>query len=79
MAASGVTTGRAGGLWPSYYPLGYPMPYASDRLCFTGYPLHSPEAYFPYFRKNNITAIVRLNKKIYDAKRFTDAGRQWID
>ena len=41
---------------------------------FPGYPLHAPEAYFPYFRKHNVTAIVRLNKKIYDARRFTDGG-----
>ena len=40
----------------------------------TGYPEHAPEAYFNYFRKNNVTTIVRLNKRIYDAKRFTDAG-----
>ncbi|XP_056097908.1 dual specificity protein phosphatase CDC14B isoform X2 [Rhinichthys klamathensis goyatoka] len=39
-----------------------------------GYPLHAPEAYFPYFRKHNITNIIRLNKKMYDAKRFTDMG-----
>ncbi|XP_068449199.1 dual specificity protein phosphatase CDC14AB [Clinocottus analis] len=39
-----------------------------------GYPLHAPEAYFPYFRKHNVTTVVRLNKKIYDSKRFTDAG-----
>ncbi|GFO04695.1 dual specificity protein phosphatase cdc14a, partial [Plakobranchus ocellatus] len=39
-----------------------------------GYPLHAPEAYFPYFRKHNVTSIVRLNKKIYDARRFTDGG-----
>ncbi|XP_026786229.1 dual specificity protein phosphatase CDC14AB isoform X1 [Pangasianodon hypophthalmus] len=44
-----------------------------------GYPLHAPEAYFPYFRKHNITTIVRLNKKIYDAKRFTDAGFDHYD
>lgn len=36
--------------------------------------MHAPEAYFPYFRKNNVTTIIRLNKKIYDAKRFTDGG-----
>ncbi|KAG7265190.1 hypothetical protein CRUP_030304 [Coryphaenoides rupestris] len=41
-----------------------------------GYPLHAPEAYFPYFRKHNVTTVVRLNKKVYDAKRFTDAGFQ---
>ncbi|EGW11429.1 Dual specificity protein phosphatase CDC14A [Cricetulus griseus] len=43
------------------------------------YPLHAPEAYFPYFKKNNVTAIVRLNKKIYEAKRFTDAGFEHYD
>ncbi|XP_046353487.1 dual specificity protein phosphatase CDC14AB-like isoform X1 [Haliotis cracherodii] len=44
-----------------------------------GYPLHAPEAYFPYFRKHNVTTIVRLNKKIYDARRFTDAGFDHYD
>ncbi|KAM4640739.1 dual specificity protein phosphatase CDC14A isoform 2-T2 [Discoglossus pictus] len=44
-----------------------------------GYPLHSPEAYFPYFRKHNVSTIIRLNKKIYDAKRFTDAGFDHYD
>ncbi|XP_070817554.1 dual specificity protein phosphatase CDC14AB isoform X3 [Chaetodon trifascialis] len=39
-----------------------------------GYPLHAPESYFPYFRKHNVTTVVRLNKKIYDSKRFADAG-----
>lgn len=44
-----------------------------------GYPLHAPEAYFPYFRKHNVTTVIRLNKKIYDAKRFTDAGFDHYD
>ncbi|XP_041855396.1 dual specificity protein phosphatase CDC14B isoform X5 [Melanotaenia boesemani] len=44
-----------------------------------GYPLHAPEAYIPYFRKHNITTIVRLNKKMYDAKRFTDSGFEHHD
>ncbi|XP_011692502.1 PREDICTED: dual specificity protein phosphatase CDC14B isoform X3 [Wasmannia auropunctata] len=39
-----------------------------------GYPLHGPEWYFTYFRRNNVTTIVRLNKKVYDASSFTDAG-----
>ncbi|KAL6440183.1 hypothetical protein ACFW04_003049 [Cataglyphis niger] len=39
-----------------------------------GYPLHSPESYFTYFRCNNVTTIIRLNKKVYDASSFTDAG-----
>ena len=40
----------------------------------SGYPLHAPEHYFSYFRINNVTTIVRLNKQLYDARRFTDAG-----
>jgi len=39
-----------------------------------GYTLHSPETYFPYFARHNVSTIVRLNKKIYDASRFTKAG-----
>lgn len=41
---------------------------------FAGYPLHGPESYFTYFRRNNVTTIIRLNKKVYDASSFTDAG-----
>jgi cell division cycle 14 len=44
-----------------------------------GYPLHAPEAYFSYFRKRNVTTIVRLNKKLYDSKRFTDSGFEHFD
>ncbi|KAF7203379.1 dual specificity protein phosphatase CDC14AB isoform X2 [Nothobranchius furzeri] len=44
-----------------------------------GYPLHAPEAYFPYFRKHNVSTIIRLNKKIYDAKRFTNGGFEHYD
>ncbi|XP_067206128.1 dual specificity protein phosphatase CDC14A isoform X3 [Linepithema humile] len=39
-----------------------------------GYPLHGPESYFTYFRRNNVTTIIRLNKKVYDASSFTNAG-----
>lgn len=43
-------------------------------MIFSGYPIHSPAAYFSYFRKNNVTTIVRLNKKNYDANDFSNAG-----
>ncbi|KAK2532884.1 Cdc14b [Columba guinea] len=43
------------------------------------YPHHAPEAYFPYFRKHKVTTIIRLNRKLYDAKRFTDAGFEHFD
>eukprot|EP00794_Sanderia_malayensis_P008120 gene8120-8990_t len=44
-----------------------------------GYPLHSPESYFQYFRKHNGLTIIRLNKRMYEAKRFTDAGFDHYD
>ncbi|XP_069029408.1 dual specificity protein phosphatase CDC14AB-like [Embiotoca jacksoni] len=44
-----------------------------------GYPLHSPEAYFAYFDHNNVTAVVRLNRKLYDSRRFEDAGFEHHD
>ncbi len=46
----------------------------SKSIVENGYALHSPETYFPYFRKNNVTTIIRLNKKLYDANRFLDNG-----
>lgn len=56
----------------------YILPILQDYYLFlvslTGYPLHSPESYFTYFRYNNVTTIIRLNQKIYDASIFTDAG-----
>ncbi|XP_071952211.1 dual specificity protein phosphatase CDC14A-like isoform X2 [Antedon mediterranea] len=53
--------------------LAFSGPHAKSKI-ENGYPLHAPEAYFPYFRKHNITTIIRLNKKIYEARRFHDAG-----
>lgn len=46
---------------------------------YSGYPLHAPEAYFPYFQKHNVTTVIRLNKKLYDANRFTDASFDHYD
>nr|XP_029716965.1 LOW QUALITY PROTEIN: mucin-5AC-like [Aedes albopictus] len=48
-------------------------PHSKSRLD-NGYPIHAPETYFEYFRKYNVTTIIRLNVKIYDAARFTNAG-----
>ena len=39
----------------------------ADNLDKNGYPLHAPEAYINFFRKNNVKCVIRLNKKIYDA------------
>ncbi|XP_076279593.1 cell division cycle protein 14 isoform X3 [Lasioglossum baleicum] len=53
-------------------------PYLKSKI-ENGYPLHSPESYFTYFRRNNVSTIIRLNKKIYDASSFTDAGFEHKD
>ncbi|XP_045581228.1 dual specificity protein phosphatase CDC14A isoform X2 [Procambarus clarkii] len=53
-------------------------PHAESKIK-NGYTLHSPETYFSYFRKHNVTSIVRLNKKIYDAARFKNAGFEHYD
>uniref|UniRef100_A0A915BHG0 protein-tyrosine-phosphatase n=3 Tax=Parascaris TaxID=6254 RepID=A0A915BHG0_PARUN len=44
-----------------------------------GYPYHAPEVYFDYFRRHNVSTIIRLNKRMYDAKRFVDAGFDHVD
>eukprot|EP01038_Epipyxis_sp_PR26KG_P009586 gene9586-12910_t len=33
-----------------------------------------PEDYVPYFKKKNVTLVVRLNKPYYDARKFTSQG-----
>ena len=40
----------------------------------TGCVCHGPESYVDYFRNHGVTAVVRLNKKMYDARKFTDVG-----
>ncbi|XP_013771625.1 dual specificity protein phosphatase CDC14A-like [Pundamilia nyererei] len=44
-----------------------------------GYPLHTPEAYFSYFYQNDVTTVVRLNRTLYDGRRFEDAGFEHHD
>ena len=58
--------------------LAFAGPHNKSRI-ENGYPLHAPEHYFPYFRANNVTTIVRLNKRMYDATRFTDSGFEHKD
>ncbi|KAL0235202.1 hypothetical protein GEMRC1_001784 [Eukaryota sp. GEM-RC1] len=39
-----------------------------------GYSTLTPSHYIPYFKKHNITDVVRLNKKCYNATQFTSNG-----
>ena len=44
-----------------------------------GVKTNTPETYFDYFRKNGITGIIRFNNKVYDRKKFLDAGFNHYD
>ncbi|KAH9116127.1 hypothetical protein AeMF1_009895 [Aphanomyces euteiches] len=39
----------------------------------------TPEHYVPYFKKMNVTLVVRLNDKCYDRNRFVSAGIDHLD
>ncbi|XP_034412390.1 dual specificity protein phosphatase CDC14AB-like [Cyclopterus lumpus] len=58
--------------------LAFSSPHPHSRI-ENGYPLHAPEAYFDYFRQNDVTAVVRFNRKLYDSRRFEDAGFEHHD
>ncbi|TSS97521.1 Dual specificity protein phosphatase CDC14AB [Bagarius yarrelli] len=53
--------------------LAFSGPHPKSRI-ENGFPLHAPEAYFPYFRQHNVSDVVRLNRKMYEGSRFTDGG-----
>lgn len=53
--------------------LAFAGPHNKSRI-ENGYPLHAPDHYFPYFNSHGISTIIRLNKRMYEAKKFTDAG-----
>eukprot|EP00742_Colponemidia_sp_Colp-10_P000985 GILJ01001067.1.p1 GENE.GILJ01001067.1~~GILJ01001067.1.p1 ORF type:complete len:559 (-),score=93.03 GILJ01001067.1:393-2069(-) len=44
-----------------------------------GWRTFTPEDYVAYFKKTNTNLVVRLNKKQYDRRRFTDHGIKHID
>ncbi|CAK6969401.1 cell division cycle 14Aa [Scomber scombrus] len=44
-----------------------------------GYPLHAAEAYFAYFHQNYVTAVVRLNRKLYEGRKYEDVGIEHHD
>jgi len=52
---------------------------SSKRTEYYGYRTLVPEDYWEFFKKCGVSGIVRLNKKIYDKRRFTDAGFRHFD
>lgn len=44
-----------------------------------GYHTLCPDDYVPYFKRRNVGLVVRLNKKYYDAKKFTNHGIKHVE
>lgn len=47
---------------------------SAKRTELYGYRTLVPEDYWDFYRKAGVTAIIRLNKKLYEKRRFQDAG-----
>jgi len=44
-----------------------------------GVKTNTPETYYDYFHKTGVTGIIRFNNKVYDRKKFIDAGFNHYD
>ncbi len=54
--------------------LAFAGPHAERQCSPGGYYNLRPEDYISYFKRKNVTLVVRLNKPYYDAKKFTSQG-----
>jgi hypothetical protein len=45
-----------------------------QRTEFYGYRTLVPEDYWDFFRKAGVSSVIRLNKKMYERRRFLDGG-----
>ncbi len=54
-------------------------PHQSNEVPMEGYHALPPDHYIPYFKKKNVTLVIRFNKKCYDAARFKNAGIDHAD
>ncbi|CAM9154142.1 unnamed protein product [Ectocarpus sp. 4 AP-2014] len=54
--------------------LAFAGPHSRSEMTREGYRTLTPRNYIPYFKKHNVTLVVRLNKKYYDEGLFLDAG-----
>jgi len=59
--------------------LAFAGPFEMKRDIGDGYLTLTPEDYIPYFKKNGVTLVIRLNRKCYDEKRFIRHGIKHVD
>eukprot|EP00898_Chlorokybus_atmophyticus_P008133 jgi/Chlat1/8320/Chrsp8S09242 len=52
---------------------------SARRAEFYGYRSLVPEDYIQYFKQSGVCAVVRLNKRVYDRRRFADHGLRHYD
>jgi cell division cycle 14 len=65
--------------WMSKKFIAFAGPHNVYSLSSEGYVTLTPEHYIPYFKKNNVTLVIRLNEKLYDENRFINAGIDHLD
>ncbi|RYY87722.1 hypothetical protein EON63_03620 [archaeon] len=58
--------------------LGFAGPHAERECSPGGYYTLRPDDYIPYFKRKNVTLVVRLNKSYYDPKKFTSQVCVWF-
>lgn len=54
-------------------------PHAERQCSPGGYYNLRPEDYVSYFKRRNVTLVVRLNKPYYDAKKFASQGIEHME
>ena len=54
-------------------------PHAARESHPGGYHTLCPDDYVPYFKRRNVSLVVRLNKKYYDSKKFTNHGIKHVE
>lgn len=54
--------------------LAFAGPHATHEVTAGGYHSLCPDDYVGYFKKRNVQLVIRLNKKYYDARRFTQVS-----
>jgi len=60
--------------WLSPKFIAFAGPHDTHSSSPEGYYTLTPEDYIPYFKRKNVTLVIRLNDKCYDEKRFLEAG-----
>lgn len=59
--------------------LAFAGPHAEKHASPGGYYSLRPEDYVPYFKKRNVTLVVRLNKSSYEGRKFSSQGIEHME